>query len=460
MMAFISQYAFQILSILVTFFILYFVLYTEEYRNYQNKKHTNPFEYNLVNNRRLYFLKNDHFVIHQSSKPSIQYVTESLIKLINNDIFFSNLEILNNPTLLFRIAKLLSENVTVNDDAICAIGSSGIALGVSTALITKRPLFFYNKLGFPEHNTSREILKYHIEPFIENKKRIVLIDSHIRTGFVCNKCYETIKNEYNAIPTKILVPLSFNFMFNKEYQKTNFQIISLIDFDKDKDEICACYSDIDIKRIKNIVSKDNENFWNYPPFEKKDYPYAIFDAPGILKRPGWFFIKSQKRIQYKKISKYVKDFKDYIEPTDEDIWNFFQDPNTIESLFTLHDTNFDISKYDYIIGIGHLGTAIAITLSYYNRDHFKGSLVSYLGQHGLLPLPNNLSTKKILAVQMRLNTGVYAVDLYKRIIDLGGELSDLLTVFRPEKTRNIKKLLYQNSLQWLNELGVNFYSIF
>lgn len=78
---------------------------------------------------------------------------------------------------------------------------------------------------------------------------------------------------------------------------------------------------------------------------------------------------------------------------------------------------------------------------------------------GLIPPPSDLAKKKILAIQMRVQTGVYAVDVFHRVHELQGELDCILTVFHPDKADSWIKRIYQTSIERLADIGISIVSL-
>lgn len=177
-------------------------------------------------------------------------------------------------------------------------------------------------------------------------------------------------------------------------------------------------------------------------------------------RPFWFIGVEDHPILTRISNFNAKSFAKYFDNSDEGIWKFFWEPSILDDLFSANSFGLDLADYDYLIGVGHLGTALAITLAYYNRESFSGSILSNLGGLGLLPSPRMLNGKRALPIQMRLRTGLYLVDTYLDVTSAGGIITDALVLFPPPKDMKLREKIMLSSATRLAEAGVSIKTFF
>jgi hypothetical protein len=163
-----------------------------------------------------------------------------------------------------------------------------------------------------------------------------------------------------------------------------------------------------------------------------------------------------------KIEKVPEDFNtmcSWITPTDEGIWEFFLNPNFLNEFSILAGDALHLEQYNHLFGVGHMGTALAIVLAYYNRNRFKGTIISSLGEYGLIPRSANLKNTKVLPIEMRVITGSYAVDAYLHLRNFGAEVTEYVSVFYPLKPNSFIKQLRQTSIDRLKTKGMKIVSL-
>jgi hypothetical protein len=393
-----------------------------------------------------------------SDDSVIQYLAASIIDSPEGPRFFSKLEVLSNPSLLFQIAQLLAERLQADVSLLCLLASSGMAIGVAVALISKLPLAFYRRSGWPQPESHGLGPRFRPGRLLGDK--VALVDSHETTRFTSALCHDELLQSYDVKAVQVLVPCSFDSCLDDTFFR-HMDYAFLMDFSSAVGEVAKGFSDgTTAQDLLEAVSDPRNRFWQYPPLQKPQNPYWEFDAPGIRERPHWFIGRGADCSVIKSPSPELEALCSRIEPDDEGIWEFFSSPGFVQEFALAAGDVINLSDYDHLIGVGHLGTAVAIAIAYYNQQSFKGSINFYLGRHGFIPrLPTLLRNKRVLPIEMRICTGVYPVDVFLRVRDLGGSITEYITVFPPENPRNLVLQSRQTSISRLIDHGVVFRSL-
>lgn len=392
-----------------------------------------------------------------SNDPVTRYIAISIIDSPEGGRFFSKLEVLSNPSLLFEIAHLLAERLQPDVSSLCLLASSGMAIGVSLALVAKLPLMFYRRSGWPKPESHG--LGPRFRPNRSLQGNVALVDSHETTRFTSALCHDELAKHWDMKAIQVLVPCSFDPCLDPTCNR-DMEYTFLTDFSSAVQEVATELSDgTTADELLKLVSKPGAEFWQYPPLENPKRRYSEFDAPGFIERPHWFIGRGTDLSIVQISGSELETLCSWISSDDEGIWEFFMTPAFVEEFALAAGDIIDLADYDYLIGIGHLGTALAIALAYYNQESFRGSIMFYLGRHGLIPKPPTLQNKRVLPIEMRTRTGCYAVDVFLRVEDLGGSITEYITVFRPQRMRKLALQARQTSIRRLIDRGVTFQSL-
>ena len=371
-------------------------------------------------------------------------------------LYFSKLETLKDLKFLFTLSEKLSEKLAPDVTHICVLASSGMALGVSIALVTRLPIIFYKSAGWPmpeSHGLGPRFL-----PTVPLNAKVALVDSHEHTRYTSALCYDELTRQGIQVVQSI-TPISFDVTIDSTWNR-NIDYSFLSSFSEMFDRIAQKHLAIATPQdfLKYIMAADNR-FWLAPPIPRQDAPYYEFDAPGMRARPYWFIGRGHSPTFIETInSEFSSLLTRKIDPSDQGRWNFFSDPRLVEDWARTAGDVLKIDEYDYLIGAGHLGTALALSLAYYNQDKFAGKILFYLGRDGFLPQETTLRGKKILPIEMIITTGVYAVDIYHRVLELGGRIDKYVTVLRPIRTLNLLTQSRLTSISRLISHGIKFIS--
>ncbi len=321
---------------------------------------------------------------HGYHESLYEYINEYFdISIISqeNRVYYSKLAVLSNPNLLFKIAEDLSYQINPSISHLCILASSGMAIGVALSLYSKLPLIFYRRLQWPKPES--EGLGPKFMPPVPLNANVGIVDSHERTRYTSAVCFDELFEESGITVSQMLAPISFDMCIDP-----NFNRNMAYSYIKKATEILNSNStrnNLKLSKDELISFFDQPSFWLYPPFETDSDPYKEFKAPGLSKSPNWFIGSGSDVSIFKKINNGFSLSPYSFKSRDDEIWNFFLYPSLVEEFSKKVGQELDLNKSDYLIGVGHLGPALANALAYYNQNTFSGSIMMYLGGHGLVP---------------------------------------------------------------------------
>lgn len=382
------------------------------------------------------------------------YLLSSIIKKPKTDqLAFSKFEILNQPNLLWAIAEDQAKLLDAHCDRAVILCTSGLPIGVVASLAAGKPITFFHRHGFPRPEKSGIGSRFR-PPKIKGEN-IAMIDSHYRTGFTSHLCYLESKENFGMGPVGLISPISFDISHLDEYRLPTKYYTAL----HYSDVATRLAKDLSISQavLSKLIMNIDSGFWNYPPGVMNK---TEFSAPGLIRRPNWFFGLGSDLSAIPGCSPKISELAKQINPTDEGIWELFNHPKLVKEMALLSRECIDYGKLDYLLGVHVLGTAIALSFAYYNRDIFSGSVISYMGgEAGFLPKQKSLSGKTILPIQARVYTGLYPVDIYLKTRELDGQLDQYLSVFPPAEPKRFMHQMYQSAIGELISRDVKFFSL-
>lgn len=399
---------------------------------------------------------------HESLNKCVNdYFDISIIKL-ENRMFYSKLAVLSNPNLLFDISKYLFYQINPNITHLCVLASSGMAIGVALSLYSKLPLIFYRRLQWPKPES--EGLGPKFLPSVPLDATVGIVDSHERTRYTSAVCYDELFGLYGINVSQMLAPISFDMCIDPNYNRS--MTYSYLNYASEIINLKENKNSLKISKDDLTLCFDQSNFWLYPPLEKDPDPYKEFQAPGMSKSPKWFIGMGSDVSNFKKLNIDFSLSSYSFKTKDDEIWDFFLYPSLVEEFSKKAGKELNLNNYDYLVGVGHLGTALSIALAFYNKETFSGSIMMYLGGYGLIPKPDTLAGKRILPIEMRITTGVYAVDVFTLVRKYNGKIDKYLSVFLPplsKKTVSFSAIAMksrQTSIKKMKEHGVEFLHFF
>jgi len=285
-------------------------------------------------------------------------------------------------------------------ESICALGTSGLALGIFLSLKLSLPIYFYCSEGFPEIANHKI---HYIFPMIDFKKSTILVDSHPRTTNTWGACENHIK-KYN-----LLDPLAIIFLFNPDTNElrkdSTLPVLEVIKASEYSKEIIGTKEKFSLYELL----KPSSNFWDEPTQESD-----------LVERETQYFSrvlleleKKGEKLDIKRISPNQELLAQIsnIPITDPGIWNIFLEPKLVKSICEEIILKYDFRNIGYLIGISYLGSAFAHSLSYFlNKNGLNVKVFNSYDSQSLLPVQKKYFTDKkdILLCQVRFLTGLTA----------------------------------------------------
>lgn len=390
-----------------------------------------------------------------SKELATKYISESIISSSKGFLFLSKYEILSQPNLLFALGKELMPQL-VDDEPVttCVLASSGLPIGIATAIMSKHPIMFFRRLGFPKYDGTG--IDGRIRPTSRPVGKIILLDAYERSRYTSATCFKELEVFADVQPVRFVVPFSFDICIKPEYTQPTLDYFSLVKLTDVIDTICENIGEEKSMGLLDAIANPRSAFWSAPPYPQNDNPYSEFKAPGIRRRAKYFVGRGVNLSVIEPIDSSLETICEHIVVTDEGVWDFFSDPEFVADFATRIGQKLRLNDYDCLLGVSYLGTALAIALAYHNQDSFSGRIISYLGEEGLLPRPVSLANLKILPLEMRLTNGTYAVDVYERVRKLGGTIDQYVMIFPPSEPNDLFEQSRQTSIARLIDRGVRF----
>jgi len=309
-------------------------------------------------------------------------------------------------------------------DAVCALGTSGLALGVFVAHALHIPLYFYRSGGWPRLEDGRIL---HVLPEPTKPLQVLLADSHYRSSYSWAKA-ETYLRE-NTLLEPVAIGLIFHPDTNKPDKRCKAPILSVVKATENVDVLYGLLSCDSVSELRQMLDPESK-FWGV----LRRRPTDVGDA-------GWYWRHTDALLLPRKTS-----FPDCIvlpiEPeltarireipiSDPGIWQYYLDPDLIQGIAVATGQAMDFSAFSYLVGVSVLGTAVALSLAYYNMVNFKDTevLSAYFEKRLVPPLhQGELAGGEVLLCQMRLITGLLTNDALKLIQREGGCCNELLAL--------------------------------
>ena len=351
------------------------------------------------------------------------------------------------PVLLEFSANEIQTKLQKKPESICALGSSGLALGIFLSMKLELPIYFYKSEGWPE---TKEHNIFYLLPTVEKRRSTILVDSHFRSTNTWGEC-ETYLKRY-----MLLDPLALALLFypdtNEIRKDSCLQIITVLKASDYINEIIGSDDEVSFKKMLHPSSK----FWDSPA-EKKNY---IERDKQYEKR---LLLELQKKeempnIEQISIPQEIKEKAKKIPISDPGIWNYFSDPKLVSDICDSLISKCLFDNTGYLIGVSYLGSAFALCLSYsLLKQGIKARVYnSYDNSPFLLPIQDEYfpDKKDIFICQVRLITGLLALNSIKKIESRNSNRICLITIrtsFYLESERR-KRPLYHLSQYGLSKI--------
>jgi hypothetical protein len=327
------------------------------------------------------------------------------------------------PLLIQEAANRIVSQLPDRVDAVCALGTSGLALGVFLAHELHVPLYFYKSDGWPRLKDGRTL---HVLPEPTKPIHVLLADSHYRPSYSWAKA-ETFLRE-NTPLEPVVIGLMFQPDTNEPVKRCKAPILSVVKATENAKVLCnllGCDSEFELIQMLAPESK----LWGITR-----RPTDV-GAPGrFLRHTDALLLPRKKSPPHCSVIPVEPELGTRIEGipmSDPGIWQYYRYPDLVQDMSIAIGQGLDFSGFSYLVGVSVLGTAVALSLAYYNMVNFKDTRVfSAYFEKRLVPPPHpdELTEGEILLCQMRLTTGLLTNDAIKLIQREEGSCSNLLAI--------------------------------
>jgi orotate phosphoribosyltransferase len=355
---------------------------------------------------------------------------------------FSKYEILKNISVLELTAQALAKLVNPKVEYLCALAMSGLPIGVAVARETKLPLVFYNRDAWdddPKAGLLQVLAK------LPRNATVAIVDTHMRSGNNSAQCCRYLRDEYGANVIQIITP--FDFECRTETIE-GIEYSSLGSVSEHEQILCDLIGVQNIDKIRQNYLQITSEFWNYPILQRVintsrfQKATQLWGFPGRLPKP-------------RHISSPVSDRLRQLPLDNIGIWNYFLEPSLVLDSVRYCIKYIDFSKFDGIVGLEALGSALAIYLAL--EVNYAGKVLLFKNEYGILPSNGGLEGNKLLIMQLRLETGRYAVEAIETIHELKARVDTIVTMRTNFGKWPIE--LGKLSLRKLQQIGIEIISM-
>lgn len=365
-----------------------------------------------------------------------QKIVDCLIEETPTGVRFQPRGLQRQPDLLNQTAtELLKKMQTLGSpkpDAIVALGTSGVALGVAASRLAKLPLYFYKMDGWP---FEADYQIPYLLPKNEGIKNVVLIDSHYRSGFSLLRVANYLQRRLDLETTAIGVVFAPDGDFLDQHIRS--KLVSCLKLPEDA---MLLESKLNTKKLQGVLSADSV-FWGFKdilPIDPKPLEVKKREVPPIEELSS--LEKSFERIAS-------------IPITDPEIWRTFLQPEAISEIAEKINAALDVStKYTALVGISVLGTALATYISLTSQQPIK--IFSTQFTENLAPRvhSNELSAERVLICNTRLTSGIPVSNALALLNKEGVQVADLFVLkvdfsILPSRRRTALKAAAHRGLQ-------------
>jgi orotate phosphoribosyltransferase len=330
-----------------------------------------------------------------------KYLDATIKKNKGGESNFNPWFLMQELTLAIDLAKKMSLLINENSSrGICVLCDSGIPLGVLTAQALKVPIHFYRRNPWPIDDLRGPRF---IFPEPSFGSELLLVDSHISTGFTINSC-STILNEKGVKVNEVVSPISFTSLEDSNITKyeSNIRETVLSDVTKHISTLLRLFGVSTLEEIEKIVK---DRYEEPPPSGKKE-------ITGYIPRKSSRFIyllnamkPGGKKPQIRFISNPIsQQLITEFGSQESNVWSFFAKPDLVETVCKFVGNLLNLHEYHIIVGTEALGTFLALCLAWHNK--FTGKLLSTYNLSGWNDIESE-SDQNVLICSARLRTGVF-----------------------------------------------------
>jgi orotate phosphoribosyltransferase len=327
------------------------------------------------------------------------------------DVRFQKTGVMLDTGVLGAIAKRISADVDSSVDGVCILATSGLSLGVFLAQVMGKPAFFFRKAGWHSFDTHEQL---QILPPVPPGMRLLLVDSHVRTGETLESCLMELALSH-ATAQEIATLIDLDVL--PQDRLHGLRQISAVKLSSFADRLEALGVNI------QDLTPDSP-LWKPP----KAIPYTEIDHfEGRRKSLPYYIVFPWSRLQWDLISEELNSqLSPYNLSSEAGIWSFLSHPLLVGKACSEIASGVNVKQYDVLVGVCPIGTAIALALAYHAG--FTGPVIAAYAHPGLLPSRHAVCGKNCLVVQGRLTTGRLSVSALVEVERAGGSCRDLLAL--------------------------------
>jgi hypothetical protein len=327
------------------------------------------------------------------------------------------------PFLLRRAAQSIIHQLPGSVDAVCALGTSGLALGVFLAHELFLPLYFYKTDGWPKLRNGR-VPRVLPEPNMPLK--VLMVDSHYRSSYSWAKAESYLRESTPLEP--VAIGLILHPDTNSTLRECTVPVLSVIKATENVEllsDVLACRSESELAQILRPESE----FWG-----ARRRPTDVGAAGRYLRHAGALLLPGEEldpSFEIVRIAPELRARVGDISVSDPGIWRYYLCPELVQEMAAEIGRVLVLEQYSRVVGVSVLGTALALSLIYHNMAALGHvSVFSSYFEKRLVPPPDEgeLVGTKILLTQMRLTTGLLTNDALRLIEKEKGVCQTLLAI--------------------------------
>jgi hypothetical protein len=327
------------------------------------------------------------------------------------------------PYFIQRAARKVITQLPDKPDAVCALGTSGLALGIFLGHELSIPIYFFKSNGWPRLKDGRTL---HVLPEPSKPARVLLADSHYRSSYTWAKAENFLRKNTPLEP--VAIALIFHPDMIMPLEGCSVPIYSVVKATENLELLyhqLGCASESELKQALEAKSK----FWG-----TIKGPTDVGAARRFLRHTDALLLPSKTSSPQFEVVHTHPNLRTRIEDipmNDPGIWQYYLYPDLTRDIAITIGETLDFSKFSELVGVSVLGTSIALSLAYHNIANLRDTKIfsSYFEQRLVpRPLQSELENREILLCQMRLTSGLLTNDAMKLIERENGSCSELVAI--------------------------------
>jgi orotate phosphoribosyltransferase len=357
---------------------------------------------------------------------------------ITDDGHFDSWRLCRFPRMIEKITECMVKYVDHHCDAICALAQSGIPIGSYLASKLCRPLYIVSHKDdiVDEHGRIMWVL-----PEIPSEKKIVMVDSHIKTGTTASHA-NTLLRKYGSEVLTLCTAVDFSLPNWKNARNVSIPVASICQIEGQEDWL------VELLGVSNGTLAEifgQTDFWsrvNNLPTEIPDFPR---ERPGADFAPRVFNDEVEKTL-----------WKFMQESTGYGLYSLFLNPELLSDSFAKVLQTLD-TYFDAVVACSLHGFVFAAWLLQILHSRGTDIPLYYLSHTArfLRNPPNSsvLEKKQVLLFDAIVRTGGHASYSYNICKTYGATPNAFLCLLDCDNTRN-RARLHQLSTQGIRIMSL------